>query len=685
MERDDQSVSLCRIVPSLFPTTVLEMEPLITVEPGTARRLTSQDCTAETVIRVGLLPGGERGVGAAASPSVRKAVRFAVCSEGNACDQAAPSSLQDTLRIRCPHHTNTAVSVTLAGPRFDARATPCELSAVLSGRFVAVGARVQACGAVYTVVQMGVRHGHGGVALVGAGCRISINDTATRGGERTLAGVSPCTTLVGLQKERQVLEDVFSLARASSRKSFGVLVHGPQGCGVRTLVDVALRSAAAAEGGCTVVPWSPSLDANLVRHRSQDGVVALVIAHCERYFGADGEEGDEDVAALAVRKLTGDVAALSESLGGNHCPAVVALALTHHLGAVSPAGRGGSPLDALFTVRVSLSLPDAADRAELLSSVRGVPPAQCMNEAHSLVGRSRAEVLAAGKEASLSHRLPFKPVRWADIGGLEEVKSRLHRALVMPQQHPETFARFGLTPPKGILLYGPPGCAKTTLVKALCSEGYFSLIYLDSASVLSAYVGESERLLRDVFTRAAQQAPCIVFFDEVEVIGTRRASGGSGGSGGGTDTESVRLLSTLLTEMDGFSATKGVCFVGATNAPHLIDDALLRPGRFDHLVFVPLPARADRERILSLFLQRTAADIAAIAEATEGFSGADLSALCSTALLTMDDANALDAPRCLQDRDWMTSRLLDHVARFKRTEYDTQSLEAFHRQHEAAA
>nr|CCD13173.1 unnamed protein product [Trypanosoma congolense IL3000] len=182
-------------------------------------------------------------------------------------------------------------------------------------------------------------------------------------------------------------------------------------------------------------------------------------------------------------------------------------------------------------------------------------------------------------------------------------------------------------------------------------------------------------MLRETFQKASRQAPCIVFFDEVDVIGGRRAMNSR-------DGDQTRLLSTLLTEMDGFSSVSGVCFVGATNAPHLLDDALLRPGRFDYLVYVPLPSLGDRRKILSLTLANTAADVDRLAHATEGFSGADLSALTSGVLLEiLDGADEGCATDRLNDREALTQLLLERGKVFPRVVYDVGALERFSRDH----
>ena len=174
-------------------------------------------------------------------------------------------------------------------------------------------------------------------------------------------------------------------------------------------------------------------------------------------------------------------------------------------------------------------------------------------------------------------------VGWDDVGGLEEVKRQLSEAVEWPLKYAELFAQAGVKPPKGILLSGPPGCGKTLLAKALASETEVNFISVKGPELLSMYVGESERGVREVFRKAQQAAPCIIFFDEIDALVPSRG-------GGATDSHvGERVLSQFLTELDGIEELKGVLVLGATNRPDMLDPALLRPGRFDAVVEIPLP------------------------------------------------------------------------------------------------
>jgi transitional endoplasmic reticulum ATPase len=221
-------------------------------------------------------------------------------------------------------------------------------------------------------------------------------------------------------------------------------------------------------------------------------------------------------------------------------------------------------------------------------------------------------------------------VHWDDIGGLEEVKQQLREAVEWPLKHPEAFERLGIDPPKGILLYGPPGTGKTLLAKAVATESEANFIGVKGPEVLSKWVGESERAIREIFRKARQAAPCVVFFDEIDSIAPRR---GQRFDSGVTD----RIVNQLLTEMDGLERLEGVVVIAATNRPDILDPALLRPGRFDRLIYVPPPDERARLEILKVHTRRMPlaedVDLAEIAKRTEGYTGADLAAVCKEAAL----------------------------------------------------
>lgn len=220
-----------------------------------------------------------------------------------------------------------------------------------------------------------------------------------------------------------------------------------------------------------------------------------------------------------------------------------------------------------------------------------------------------------------------------DIGGMNELKNVLRTSVLGPLRHPEKFHKLGLHSPSGILLYGPSGCAKTTIVKCLAGESKMTLISVSSAEIYSPYVGEAEKFLVKLFNQARMNAPTILFFDEIDtIVGNRSISGG-------TNDSHMRILSTLLTEIDGFGTgdKKTVLVIGATNKPQMIDDALLRPGRFDKMIHVPAPDLASRKSILSHLLRKAPVtddvDVEVLSERTENFSGADLENLCNEAAM----------------------------------------------------
>lgn len=265
--------------------------------------------------------------------------------------------------------------------------------------------------------------------------------------------------------------------------------------------------------------------------------------------------------------------------------------------------------------------------ADAPSSARDQPPSVGNDSfEHALA----VVVPSTKREAEIS----FDMTSWSDIGGLEEVKLLLQQAIEWPFVYAETFARLGMSAPKGVLLYGPPGCSKTTLVKAAASSCRATFWSINGAQIYSPYVGDSEKAIRTLFKRARQTAPSVIFLDEVDaLVGSRSQE--SSGSGNGV---AERVLSTVLNEMDGIESAGQVLVVAATNRPDMLDSAFLRPGRIDRIVFVPPPDLAARKEILRVKTRGMPVgpdvDFDEIAAKTHLYTGADLENICREAALT---------------------------------------------------
>ncbi|KAI7903084.1 P-loop containing nucleoside triphosphate hydrolase protein [Cokeromyces recurvatus] len=223
---------------------------------------------------------------------------------------------------------------------------------------------------------------------------------------------------------------------------------------------------------------------------------------------------------------------------------------------------------------------------------------------------------------------------WTDVGGLEEVKKRLKQAVEWPLLYKDAFKRLGLKPPRGILLYGPPGCSKTTLVKVIASSANVAFLSINGAQLYSPFVGDSEKIVRTTFQKARASAPAIIFLDETEAIVGKRDMGNGGSSG---DSVQERVLSTLLNEMDGVESAESVLVVGATNRPDMLDAALMRPGRFDQAIYVPPPDEKARLEILKIHTKHMPlsedVNLEDIAHRTNFYTGADLQNVCREAAM----------------------------------------------------
>ena len=242
------------------------------------------------------------------------------------------------------------------------------------------------------------------------------------------------------------------------------------------------------------------------------------------------------------------------------------------------------------------------------------------------------EVLPSEKDANVSGmEIETKPdITYDKIGGLEEQIREVKETVELPLTEPELFERVGIEPPKGILLYGPPGTGKTLLAKAVANETNATFIKIVASEFVKKYIGEGARLVREVFELAKEKAPAIIFIDELDAVAAKRLKSSTSG-----DREVQRTLMQLLAELDGFESRGDIGIIGATNRPDILDPALLRPGRFDRFIEVPLPNEDGRREILKIHTRNMSfdeeADVDLLADLTDGLSGADLKAVCTEA------------------------------------------------------
>ncbi|HEV7897067.1 MAG TPA: AAA family ATPase [Planosporangium sp.] len=444
------------------------------------------------------------------------------------------------------------------------------------------------------------------------------------------------------------------LAKLGTTVSLGVLVTGPAGSGKSALV----KAVAAGVGADVAVLWAPEIAA--LTNESADAHLRSAAAGIEN----PGVLVVADVEALAPRDAPGPLPTIfrrviQDLLGRG----VAVVCTTSRPEAVDPSLR--SP--GLLEHEIGVPLPDAAMRREQLTVLtRGMPLAEDVR-LDDVAGRTPGFVAAdlsalireAGVRAALRQKsgtdspqvtmadfdgalevvrptsmadssLELAKLTLDDVGDMAEIKEVLTESVLWPLSYPDAFARLGVQPPRGVLLYGPPGCGKTFLVKAIAGTGKANVLSVKGAELLSKWVGESERAVRELFRRAREAAPTLVFLDEVDALAPVR---GQASDGGTTD----RVVAALLTELDGVESLRNVVVIGATNRPDLIDPALLRPGRLERLVYVPPPdaeARADILRAAAKDVPFAPdVDLAKFASRLDGFSAADCAALVREAAL----------------------------------------------------
>jgi transitional endoplasmic reticulum ATPase len=451
----------------------------------------------------------------------------------------------------------------------------------------------------------------------------------------------------------------------------GVLLHGPPGCG-KTLLARAVANESEANffsinGPEIMSKFYGESEARLreIFQQAQQNAPSIIFIDELDAIAPKREE----VTGEVERRVVAQLLALMDGLSGRGN--VIVIGATNRPGALDPALRRPGRFDR----EIEIGVPDKQGRYEVIQiHTRGMPLApdvdlkKLSDTTHGYTG---ADVSALGRETAMKALRRYLPqinleeervppsvlekmevtmddfanaykevtptamrevyievptVHWDDIGGLEEAKQELKEAVEWPLKTPEIFKRLGIKPPKGILIYGPPGCGKTLLARGVATESEANFITIKGPEVFSKWVGESEKAIREVFRKARMAAPAVIFFDEIDSLSPRRGAGFS--DSGVTE----RVISQLLTEMDGLITLEDIVVIAATNRPDLVDPAVLRPGRFDRLIYVPEPDEKGRLRIFQIYTRGMPmakdVNLAQLATLTKSYSGADIEALC---------------------------------------------------------
>ncbi|MCK9376309.1 MAG: CDC48 family AAA ATPase [Syntrophobacterales bacterium] len=456
----------------------------------------------------------------------------------------------------------------------------------------------------------------------------------------------------------------------------GVLLHGPPGCGktliARTIAQETEANFFSVSGPEVVHKFYGESEAHLRKifeEASRKGPSIIFMDELDAIAPRR-----EQVVGDVEKRVVAQLLALMDGLTKRQN--VIVIAATNIPNALDPALRRPGRFDR----EIAIPIPDRRGRQEILEiHSRGMPLAKDVDLehlaeiTHGFVG---ADLEALCREAAMIclrrlmpdidfalTNIPYDQlaklevynddflgalrevdasairevfvevpdVRWQDVGGLSGVKERLKEAVEWPLKYAHLFKEAGIKPPKGILLAGSPGCGKTLLAKAIATESQVNFISVKGPALLSKYVGESERGVREVFKKARQAAPCIIFLDEIDSLLPSRGAGSS------DSHVTERVLSQFLAELDGIEELKGVLVLGATNRVDIMDPAVLRPGRFDDIVEIPLTTAEDRREIFQVHLRSKplapGIDPADLAQKTEGFSGAEIAGVCNRAAL----------------------------------------------------
>ncbi|MCL5253437.1 MAG: CDC48 family AAA ATPase [Candidatus Thermoplasmatota archaeon] len=524
---------------------------------------------------------------------------------------------------------------------------------------------------------------NGPAAIVSRGTKIIISAKAVKEPVSAASKVS-YEDIGGLEGEVKKVREMIELPlkhpelfeRLGVEAPKGVLLHGPPGTG-KTLLAKAVASETNANftsiGGPEIMSKFYGESEERLREifkQAEENAPSIIFID---EIDSIAPKRDE-VTGETERRVVAQLLALMDGLESRG--KVVVIGATNRPNAIDAALRRPGRFDR----EIEIGVPDKKSRLEILQiHTRGMPMSEDVNlqklaeMTHGYVGADLwalckeaairslrkilpaididsdtipAEVLrslkvtmddftAAFREMSpsgLREVLVEKPnVTWDDIGGLHELKEELQQAIEWPMKYGVAFEKLDVQPPRGILLHGPPGTGKTLLAKAVAHESEANFINVKGPEFLSKWVGESEKAVRETFRKARQAAPCVVFIDEIDAIVPMR------GSGVGDSQVTERVVSQLLTELDGLEELHGVSVIAATNRPDIIDPALLRPGRFDRLIYVPLPDQASRKAILAIHTGKKPlskdVSIERLAEKMENYTGAEIAAVCNQAAM----------------------------------------------------
>ncbi|UCC57998.1 MAG: CDC48 family AAA ATPase [Candidatus Bathyarchaeum sp.] len=454
----------------------------------------------------------------------------------------------------------------------------------------------------------------------------------------------------------------------------GVMLHGPPGCG-KTLLARAVANESEANfysinGPEIMSKFYGESEARLREMFTQAQKNSPSIIFIDELDAIAPKR--EEVTGEVERRVVAQLLALMDGLAGRGN--LIVIGATNRPEALDPALRRPGRFDR----EIEIGVPDKKGRFEILQiHTRGMPLSKDVDLkklAKMTHGYTGADLAALGRETAMKALRRYLPeinlederippqvlekmevrmedflnayreitptamrevyievptVRWTQIGGLEEVKEDLREAVEWPLKNPDVFKRMGIRAPKGILLYGPPGCGKTLLARAVATESESNFITIKGPEVFSKWVGESEKAIREVFRKARMASPAVIFFDEFDSLVPGR------GMGYADSGVTERVISQLLTEMDGIISLEDVVIIAATNRPDIVDPAILRPGRFDRLIYVPEPEQKSRLEIFKIYTKDMPlakdVDLSQLAIATKKYSGADIEAVCREA------------------------------------------------------